>query len=208
MIEKPSLKDLLLKNQFEEAEDLIAQDIYDTEDQMEALNEDEFSKIESHWSAVNTGESIATPFEVLKEISDFINFKENSSLIDLGSGHGHPSFAFGALNPTMKITGYELVEAKVSGSKTSAKKLGLSNLNFKTQDLSDENFKLPFADYFYIHNPFNQEVIDKLSIKLFELKKNKGITIISTGGRELKPLLANGLKITSEISHLNVSILT
>jgi hypothetical protein len=201
-------KDLLMAGHFKDSEDLILQDIYDVEDVMEALTDEDFSKIESHWSAVNTGDMISTPFEVLKKISDFINFKENSSLIDLGSGHGHPSFVFRTLNPTLKITGYELVEAKVIGARKSANRLGLKNVYFETQDLSDHNFKIPHADYFYMHNPFNQEVANQISKKMFQLKKEKPLTVISTGGRELTPLLDLGFKTTKQITDLGISILT
>lgn len=205
---KDTFTKLLKSGDFDQAEELLIDDVEYAEDLLDEMNESEFQKIEPHWSAVNTGEMISTPLEILKEISDFVGFKENSSLVDLGSGHGYPAFVFAALNTSLQVTGLELVEAKVKGSKQTVEKLGFENIEFRAQDLSDTSIKIPKADYYFVHNPFNQEVADLVAQRLFEVAKSKKIIILSTGGRELEPLLNLGFKAQSELDSFCIEILS
>lgn len=173
-----SFLDYIKSEDFDAAESLIAEDIFAVEDLMDEYTEEDFEKIEAHWSAVNTGDSISTPFFVLNEISKIMNFKPGSTIIDLGSGHGKPSLLFGALNPEVKVVGYEIVPEKVFGSIESAKRLGVTNLDFLQQDLSDEDFKLPLADYYYSFNPVNEEVAVHLAEQIKKHSLNNSVQII------------------------------
>jgi len=203
-----TFKDLLEHHLFVEAEELLLEDVEYAEDLMDELSDEAYKFIEPHWSAANTGDMISTPVDILKEISDFVNFKKNSTLVDLGSGHGYPSFVFSALNPTLKITGLELVEAKVLGAKKTVDRLNLENLEFKVQDLSDENVEIPLADYYFMHNPFNKEVAVEIADRLFQIARKNEIIILSTGGRELKPLLELGFKTRGKVDSFCVEILS
>lgn len=201
-------KKFLEHHLFEKAEELLIDDVEYAEDLMDELSDEEYESIEPHWSAANTGEMISTPIDILKEISDFVGFKENSTLVDLGSGHGYPAFVFSALNPTLKITGLELVEAKVLGAKRTVQRLEFQNIDFKEQDLSDESLEIPIADYYFMHNPFNQDIADDIAKRLFELAQENEITILSTGGRELKALLALGFETQGKVDSFCVEILS
>jgi len=202
-------RELLITGQFSKAEELLLEDVEYAEDLMDKLSDEDHQKIEPHWSAANTGEMISTPLDILKEISDFVGFTEDSTLVDLGSGHGYPAFVFSALNPSLKILGLELVKAKVVGSNKTVTRFGFENTNFKVQDLSDEGTPIPVADYYFLHNPFNQEVADSVAQRLYEIAQtHQQINVISTGGRELKPLLALGFKTKNKIDSLCVEVLS
>lgn len=206
-----SIKEEFLKyiksEDFNAAESLLASDIFDVEDQMEEISEEDYLKIEPHWSAVNTGEDIRTPLFVLKKIYDFIKFEDKSSIIDLGSGHGHPGFLFGILNPTLKILGYDIVLEKVNGAKSSAKRLELENVSFLTQDLSSEEFEIPVADYYYLFNPFNEEVADLVAEKLFKLAKKNNFKILSLDGWDIKSFKKAGFKKIASLDEVGLEVL-
>jgi hypothetical protein len=202
-----TFKDLLDHHLFEQAEELLLEDVEYAEDLMDELSDEDYKNIDPHWSAANTGDMISTPVDILKEISDFVNFEENSTLVDLGSGHGYPSFVFSVLNPTLKITGLELVEAKVLGARRTVERLNFKNLDFKVQDLSDESVEIPTADYYFMHNPFNKEIAVDVARRLFEIAQKNEVIILSTGGRELKPLLELGFVTQGKVDSFCVEIL-
>ncbi len=184
---RKQFESFIQQNDFKSAESLLAEDIFSVEDMMDDLSEEEASFLESHWSAIQTGEQIVTPIEVLTRISCYLKFKPDSKLVDLGSGHGHPAFIFGLLNPSLEIIGYEIVKEKVIGASNTAKKLELKNVEFIEQDLSNESFKLQPADYYYLYNPANEEILARLVKKIIEISKTSAneICVISAGGKDL-----------------------
>ncbi len=198
-----------IKNKdFDAAESLLASDIFDVEDQMDLLTDEDYEVLEPHWSAVNTGEDITTPFFILQKIYDFVGFENHSKIIDLGCGHGHPGIFFNCLNKTLKVTGYDIVLEKVNGANISAKKLGLDNVIFETKDLSDEDFSIPVADYYYLYNPVNAEVADIIAQKLFKLSKTHKFQILSLAGRDIKSFKQVGFSTKREISDIGFEILS
>ncbi len=209
---KNQFLDFIKNEDYYAAESLFASDIFDVEDQMEALSDEDFSKIESQWSAVNTGEDITTPFFILKKIYDHINFEDKSSIVDLGSGHGFPSILFGALNPSLNITGYDIVLEKVNGAKQSADRLNLCNIRFHSQDLSSSHFKMPIANYYYLFNPFNKEVADQIAAKLFSIaqkqkKAHKTFKILSLDGWDIQSFKEAGFKTESTLKEIGLEVL-
>ena len=67
-------KALLSEQKFQEAEEMLFEEVYDVEDRMEDISEERYQKIEQHWSAVETGEVISTPVSI------------NSKLLTLNPG--------------------------------------------------------------------------------------------------------------------------
>ena len=189
-------KALLSEQKFQEAEEMLFEEVYDVEDRMEDISEERYQKIEQHWSAVETGEVISTPVEILYLINKKAKFKTNISFVDLGCGHGFPCIVLGALNPTMHFTGIDLVQEKVEGARKTAEKFGLTNTDFITKDLSVSSYTLPQADYYYIHNPFNDDVCEHVIKSLSFYSASK---VISTDGRETKYLQKFGFKPYMEI---------
>ena len=189
-------KNLLMNQKFEEAEEVLLDEVYEVEDKMDDISEERYREIEKHWSAVETGEIITTPLEVLYSINQKAQFATGSSLVDLGSGHGFPCIAFSVLNPSMSFLGIDIVKEKVDGASKSAKKLGLKNIEFITQDLALSPYNIPKADYYYIHNPFNDDVCKHVIKTLSTFSACK---IISTTGRETKYLKNFGFKDYLEI---------
>lgn len=136
---------------------------------------------DKHWAGLYFGSVISTPLPELVRVSADMGFKSGETLIDIGSGHGDPGVTFGSLNPGLEILGYELVLQKVVGANRIAKKLGLSNVKFVQQDLSDENFQLPRADYYYLFNPIWPELVRKLGLQIRNLPKSRQIKVLVYG---------------------------
>lgn len=200
---KKKFFDFLNNHDFESAEKILLEDVYAVEDRMDDISEERYQKIEKHWSAVETGEVINTPLLVLYLISQKVNFTPGSSLIDLGSGHGYPNIVFSVLNPDVEFLGIDLVKEKTDGAKKTAERLGLKNSKFITQDLSDPNFTIPKAKYYYIHNPFNDEVCEEV---IHSLLKHPECHVISTNGRETKFLRKLGFKKYLEIQPYKIKV--
>lgn len=152
-----------------------------------------------HWAALHAGSIITTPIAYLKIISDYMQFQPGEKLIDIGSGHGDPALVFAALNPQMEITGYDIVKAKVDGAAASAKKLGITNASFVEQDLSEPGFQLPFADYFYLFNPVNEEVVRSLALQIMNLSSGRRVKVIIFGiGWDASVFEESGFQVTSD----------
>lgn len=180
-ISQNSFSDLLKNQDWRAAYKILELEKRTVTEKMKHLPPDELAQIKKHWAGSDTGAVIATPIHELAEVSKQIGFRNGQKLIDIGSGHGDPGIVFGALNPGLKITGYELVGAKVDGANSVAAKLGLKNVHFVKQDLSQENFKLPEADYYYLFNPVMPEIVTSLAQQIKEISKTKDVRVIVYG---------------------------
>lgn len=172
-----------LKNEdFDTLRELLMFEQTQSIEELGKVSQKELELYKKHWAARNSGPVIQTPLYVLTELAQNMKFKPGESLIDIGSGHGDPALVIGALNPQLKITGFDLVKEKVKWSQKSAEKLGVENVEFITQDLSDPKFKLPIADYYYFFNPVNPEVNHMLAERIRSYSKDRPIKVIIFGG--------------------------
>lgn len=163
----------------------------------------------SQWAGNFLGPFITTPIPALKTISEKINFRPGQLMIDIGSGHGVPSLIFGALNPGLKILGYEFVGPKVEGSKRLVNHFGLKNTRFKKQDLSHKDFHLPTADYYYLFNPVHYELTGRLLEQIIRNSNLKKSKVISYGeGWDKKLLKEKGFIKIKEFEDIKVSVWT
>lgn len=176
------------------AQKILDSSLYLSEDLMDKMSAGDYKPLEKHWSAVNCGEMISTPLKQVIKLSRLINFQEKSTLIDLGSGHGYPAIVFALLNSSLKVSGFDIVEAKVKGSQVLAKDLGLEGrLHFECKNLED--FKIPSANYYYIYNPFSSDVMAKVAYRLKAIKESgQRFQIIAAGEKTLEHLKSSGFK--------------
>ena len=178
---------LLRNGQFDQVRAILEEDRKAAEDfvyrlRMHHQDSTEAQKLEQHWAALFGGVVISTPLENLVHISNLMKFKPGQTLIDIGSGHGDPGFVFGALNPGLEIVGYDIVKEKVDGANRSAHKLGLNNVRFIQQDLSDPDFVLPEADYYYLFNPVNEDILVSLVKQIKKHSEHRDIKVLVFAG--------------------------
>ncbi len=178
---------LLRNGQFDQVRAVLEEDRKAAEDfvyrlRMHHQDSMEAQKLEQHWAALFGGDIISTPLESLVHISNLMKFKTGQTLIDIGSGHGDPGFVFGALNPGLEIVGYDIVKEKVDGANRSTHKLGLNNVRFIQQDLSEADFVLPEADYYYLFNPVNEDILVSLVKQIKKHSEQREIKILVFAG--------------------------
>lgn len=80
------------------------------------------------------------------------------------------------------MVGCDIVSAKVEGASLNARKLGLENVSFVQANFGV--IQIPAADYFYLFNPVNEEIVMSLAeqIKLYQSYRLKPIKIIIYDG--------------------------
>lgn len=111
-----------------------------------------------------------------------IDLKQGGKIIDLGSGYGRVGLVCSLLRPDIDFTGFEYVPHRVENSNLTCKSLDLQeSLNFKTQDLSLESFKIPKADVYYLYDPFTKETYHYVLKQIVEVSKNRKVTIVTKG---------------------------
>ncbi|MCR0505766.1 class I SAM-dependent methyltransferase, partial [[Clostridium] innocuum] len=78
----------------------------------------------------------------LNNILDFLPFKANMKLLDLGTGSGYLSFPIAKKYPNSFIVGLDIVEKALEVNRFKAKEENIQNISFITYDGVD----FPFAD--------------------------------------------------------------
>jgi Methyltransferase domain len=127
------------------------------------------------------GVGVQTSYSSLLTTLQALSLPSKATMVDLGSGFGRIGFTLGCLRPDVQFVGYEYVDHRVQMSKDVAMKMGLTNVQFFTQDLSDRDFKIPVADVYYMFDPFNRETYAYVLDQLIEIGKSKSITIVTKG---------------------------
>lgn len=145
------------------------------------LSVEEIDYMDGHWAALNTGSIMASPVSTLSLIFENLELKPGSTIVDIGSGHGDPAFVFATLDPTVRVTGFDFVLQKVEGARNMAETLELDNIEFIEQDLSDPEFHLPEADVYYLYNPANREIVEKMVQQVREIAKRRPVKVVSFG---------------------------
>ncbi|MCB9061995.1 MAG: class I SAM-dependent methyltransferase [Halobacteriovoraceae bacterium] len=190
------LSDFLVKQNYLLAEEILNKGLEYTQSKMRQLDYEEIRKFRKVWAAAEHGKIIQTPISSLKIISDMIHFKPGETLVDIGSGHGDPAIIFGILNPQLNIIGLELVPYKVEGANINLDYLGLKNIKFIEQDLSKNDFELPEADYYYMFNPVDIDVLESLVSQIKNKPNAKVIKVlVFSNGWTHDVLTDNGFKV-------------
>ena len=93
-----------------------------------------------------------TPYEELKRLCEILKPEAGSHIIDLGAGYGRLGIVLHEMNPEVKFTGYELVKERVDEGNRVFNVLNITNAKMVAQDLTDPEFNLPVADYYFIYD--------------------------------------------------------
>ncbi len=107
-----------------------------------------------------------THYSLLIDIFNYLRPPGKKSLVDIGSGFGRVGFFLNLCFPELKYLGLELVEERVDCANKIAEKNNFYNCKFMTQDLSDKEYVLPKADFYYFYDPLSEENLKKVILDL------------------------------------------
>lgn len=137
---------------------------------------------EELWTEYGTS-MLLTRYALLRSLFGAIPPQPGETVVDIGSGFGDVGFYVGTHYPTASFHGFELQSDRVEDSQRVTRTLGLKQVDFHRQDLSDTKFRLPFADIYYAFNPVSGKTFEKVLRDLHQsgLEKGKPFKLIVTG---------------------------
>jgi hypothetical protein len=97
-------------------------------------------------------ETLQTPYQELLKICQHLQPKENQLMVDLGAGYGRLGLVLHHLYPGVIFKGYELVPERVAEGNRVFKKLNCDQAKLYTQDLTEQFFEIPNADFYFIYD--------------------------------------------------------
>lgn len=103
-----------------------------------------------------------TPLRIAKSAMEFLNTRENCSILDIGSGSGKFCLAAAHYAPHANLYGIEQRTYLVRHAKTVQQRIGLDNVAFIEGNFTALDFKK--FDHFYFFNSFweNLDYTDKI----------------------------------------------
>lgn len=131
-----------------------------------------------------TPEDLFTPYRVLMDLFKKLKPKAGDTFVDLGSGLGRVGIALALFYPHVNFIGLELVDERVIQSRRISAKLGLEGrVKFESQDLSSDLSPIPFADHYFLFNPFTLRTLRKTFKRLRGLSERRhfDVTLIRVG---------------------------
>lgn len=104
----------------------------------------------------------------LKKILEFLPFKADMKILDLGVGSGYLSFPIAKKYPDISIVGLDIVEKALKVNRTKAKEENIRNISFITYNgidfpFADNEFDMVISRYALHHFPDIQKSISEVS---------------------------------------------
>lgn len=126
-------------------------------------------------------ETLQTPYAELLEVLRSLIPVAGNLFVDLGAGYGRLGFLLEKFYPGVVFRGYEFVpERVVEGNRVFAK-FNCLNSTLITQDLTQDDFKLPEAAYYFLYDfgkiPHMRKILDQLS----DLADRRNFSLIARG---------------------------
>jgi len=127
-------------------------------------------------------QSLLTPYSDLALIFGALGPSCGKLLVDLGTAFGRPGLYAGLCHPELKFIGYDIVLERMCEAQRVVQKLGLAQekIQFFHQDLSDPQFLLPEADYYFCYDPFSESTFRKIVSDLYTISRERQIKVIAT----------------------------
>ncbi len=111
-----------------------------------------------------------------------VQVKSGDLIVDLGSGYGRVGLVYALLRPDTKSIGFEFVPHRVRVANEASEYFSLEkNLDFRAQDLSLGNFKIPEAAIYYMYDPFTEDTYQYVLDQIVAFSKKRSITIVTKG---------------------------
>lgn len=128
------------------------------------------------------GVNVQSGYSSILLVLDYLQLKKGDIFVDLGSGYGRVCLVGALINTESIFIGYEFVKHRVDSGCRACQNLDLEdNLVFICQDLSQNAFRLPVADVYYLYDPFSKETYKKVLLQIEKISKIKVVKIVTKG---------------------------
>ena len=126
-------------------------------------------------------QTLQTPYSELKQICELLKPKKLEHLVDLGAGYGRMGWVLHLLYPETSFSGYEYVSERVIEGSRLLDQLGCVKARLIHQDLTQADFKLPEADFYFVYDYGTLEHIRHTLDQLKEMGDRKKFKVIARG---------------------------
>ncbi len=126
-------------------------------------------------------EHLYTPYRIIRQILAQLKLSKGETLADLGSGAGRLGVYLGIFRPELNFVGYELMVERHEQAARCHQELQLPpNVRFECRDLAAVDFEIPYAQTYFMFNPFSRRTLQKVFAKLKRTaeRENKFIRIV------------------------------
>lgn len=126
-------------------------------------------------------QTLQTPYSELKEICDLLNPAAGTKMVDLGAGYGRMGLVLKAFYPDVSFVGFEYVSERVNEGRRILQHYQCTNSQLHVQDLTEDGFILPKAEYYFLYDYGTVSHIKKTLTQLAIMGNLKKFKLIARG---------------------------
>lgn len=126
-------------------------------------------------------QTLQTPYSEIRQMCELLNPGSGSVVVDLGAGYGRMGLVLAALYPEVNFVGYEYVPERVFEGRRILSKYGCSKASLLVEDLANEDFKLPEAEYYFLYDFGTLTHIKKILNALSVMSEKKKFKLVARG---------------------------
>lgn len=128
-----------------------------------------------------TPQQLQTTYNELWQMCELLNPKYPGTFVDFGAGYGRLALVLNLYAPKLKFLGYEIVSERVIEGNRLFDILGLTEAKLTQQDLSDDHFVIPDADYYFMYDFGDSEHIRRILTQLEFVAERRPIRVVVRG---------------------------
>lgn len=126
-------------------------------------------------------QTLQTPYSELKQICELLDPSPGSRVVDLGAGYGRMGLVLAGLYPEVSFLGLEYVPERVEEGSRVLKELECHKSKLAVQDLTQESFELPEAEFYFLYDYGTVAHIRKTLTQLESMALKKKYRLIARG---------------------------
>ncbi len=132
------------------------------------------------WSHLST-QQFQTPYCEIRNILKLLDPQPKQTLVDLGCGYGRFAFVLNRHFPEILFKGYEVDPYRVKKAQERFRFHHLQNVEILLTDISNPEFELPKAEYYFIFDFGKNESILAILEKIKILARSSPLTVVGRG---------------------------
>ena len=160
------------------------------------------------WIGLGT-QRLQTPYMEIRRLLEKIAPRKGDTVIDLGAAYGRMGFILERHHPDVNFVGYEFVDERVREAQRIFARHGLSRSRVEKADLSDAEFFLPPAPFYFLFDYGARRAIEKTLQDLQIIARSRAITVIGRGRASRNAIERNhpwlsGVRPPEHFSHYSI----